>query len=63
MSTAPEQTGIVADELILVDGAEAGASRWSVHEFRWESIEPSLPHDLSELLAPPVVVAASGSSS
>jgi hypothetical protein len=31
---------------------------WSVEEFPWDSVEPTLPDDLADLLAPPIVVAA-----
>ena len=31
---------------------------WSVDECRWESVEPTLPDDLIDLLAPPIVVGA-----
>jgi hypothetical protein len=35
-----------------------GESYWSVDEFRWDRVEPTLPEDLIALLAPPVVVGA-----
>jgi hypothetical protein len=31
---------------------------WSVDDCRWESVEPTLPDDLVDLLAPPIVVGA-----
>jgi hypothetical protein len=31
---------------------------WSVDYCRWESVEPTLPDDLVDLLAPPIVVGA-----
>jgi hypothetical protein len=35
-----------------------GGSYWSVDEVGWDRIEPTLPEDLSVLLAPPVMVGA-----
>jgi hypothetical protein len=35
-----------------------GDSYWSVDEFQWDRVEPTLPEDLIALLAPPVVVGA-----
>ncbi|MCW6008442.1 hypothetical protein K1W54_28445 [Micromonospora sp. CPCC 205371] len=41
------------------DEAQAPQSvYWSVDECRWESVEPTLPDDLVDLLAPPIVVGA-----
>jgi hypothetical protein len=35
-------------------------TRWTVQERTWKDELPELPEDLSALLAPPVVVSASG---
>jgi hypothetical protein len=35
-----------------------GTSYWSVDEDQWDSVLPSLPDELVELLAPPVTVGA-----
>lgn len=35
-----------------------GGAYWSVDECRWENVEPTLPDDLVDLLAPPIVVGA-----
>ena len=36
-------------------------TRWTVQERTWKDELPELPDDVSALLAPPVVVSASGS--
>jgi hypothetical protein len=35
-----------------------GGAYWTVDECGWESVEPTLPDDLVDLLAPPIVVGA-----
>lgn len=36
-----------------------GGTYWSVDDCRWDSIRPTLPDDLTNLLAPPIVVGVS----
>ncbi|WP_229403629.1 hypothetical protein [Micromonospora okii] len=35
---------------------EAGAAYWSVHDDGWPALRPTLPAELVDLLAPPIVV-------
>ena len=38
--------------------ASTGGAYWSVEEARWVRVAPSLPPELADLLAPPVVIGA-----
>ncbi|MEO3780626.1 hypothetical protein ABGB16_28210 [Micromonospora sp. B11E3] len=35
---------------------DSGATYWSVSEERWPSVRPTLPAEMVDLLAPPIVV-------
>ena len=35
-----------------------GGEYWSVSECRWETVAPALPHEVIDLLAPPIEVGA-----
>jgi len=49
----------VSDEdMPEVVAASLGGAYWSVDELGWETVQPTLPDDLIDLLAPPIVVGA-----
>ncbi|MCW3815697.1 hypothetical protein ONA91_14665 [Micromonospora sp. DR5-3] len=44
------------DDAPVTATADSGATYWSVAEGDWPAVEPTLPPEMADLLAPPIVV-------